>query len=196
MQTGEFQSLRLAGLTAALSIFLAATGAAHPPAEECETIAQLMHLQPGMTVADVGAGDGEWGEALAHKLETSGHVYLTEIDDGELIKLRQRLQDSELENMSVVVGSKDATGLPDACCDAMLLRLVYHHMSDRAAMRASLKQSLRADALLVVIELDQNGHGIEAQRLVDEMTADGFQVVSRHPDWGGHGDHYAVVFRR
>ena len=196
MRSRGCQVFRSAGLTAALSMLLAATGAAHPPDEESERIAQLMHLRPGMRVADVGAGDGEWGEAIARKLEASGHVYLTEINDGELIKLRHRLADSELENMSVVAGSKNETGLPDACCDAMLLRLVYHHMSDRDAMRASLKQSLRAKALLVVIELDQKGHGIEARRLVDEMTADGFQVVSRHPEWGGHGDHYAVVFRR
>ena len=155
-----------------------------------------MQLRPGMRVADVGAGDGEWGEAIARRLEISGHVYLTEVDDGELLKLRQRLEDSALDNMSVVVGSADEIGLPDACCDAMLLRLVYHHMSDRPAMRASLRESLRSAALLVVIELHQNAHGIDSQRLVDEMTADGFQVVSRHPDWGGHDDHYAVVFRR
>ncbi len=195
MRSRGCQVFRSAGLTAALSMLLAATGAAHPPDEESERIAQLMHLRPGMRVADVGAGDGEWGEALAHRLEASGHLYLTEINDGELIKLRRLLEKSDLENMSVVVGSLDETGLPDACCDAILLRLVYHHMSDRRAMRASLKRSLRADGLLVIVDMDQNGHGVELQRLIDEMTTDGFQVVSRHPDWGGHDDHYGVVFR-
>ena len=196
MRSRGLERCRSAGLCAALSILLATPGAAHPREEEVERIAELMQLRPGMRVADVGAGDGEWGEAIARRLEISGHVYLTEVDDGELLKLRQRLEDSALDNMSVVVGSADEIGLPDACCDAMLLRLVYHHMSDGEAMRTSLKESLRSAALLVVIELHQNGHGIDSQRLVDEMTADGFQVVSRHPDWGGHDDHYAVVFRR
>jgi len=187
---------RLAGLTAVLSCLLAATGAAHPHEQEAERIAELMQLRPGMRVADVGAGEGEWGEALARKLEASGHVFLTEIDDGELLKLHNRLEDSELENMSVVAGSPDETGLPSGCCDAILLRLVYHHMSEREAMRASFGQSLRENGLLLIVELDRNGHGIEAQRLVDEMTTDGFKVVSRHPDWGGHDDHYAVLFSR
>ncbi len=196
MSCHGFQRFRLAGLTAALSCLIAATGAAHPHEQEAERIAELMRLRPGTRVADVGAGDGEFGEALARRLEASGHVYLTEINEGELIKLRRLLEESDLENMSVVVGSVDETGLPDACCDAILLRLVYHHMSDRQAMRASLKRSLRADGLMVIVDMDQNGHGTALQQLVDEMTGDGFQVVSRHPDWGGHDDHYAVVFRR
>lgn len=196
MRSRDATGLWPAALAALLSALLAFPGDAHPPTEETGAIARLMRLRPGMRVADVGAGDGEWGEAIARAVEASGHVYLTEVDDGELIKLRDRVAGSEIENMSVVAGAADDTGLPDSCCDAILLRLVYHHMSDRVAMRESLKQSLREGGLLLVVELDQNGHGIESGRLVDEMSADGFRVVSRHPEWGGHGDYYAVLFRR
>lgn len=196
MRSSGIQYTGSAGLAVALSLLLAASGAAHPVEGEAELIAELMNLQPGMQVADIGAGDGEFGEALARGLGASGRVYLTEIDEGELIKLRSLVEQSDVENMSVVVGSPDETGLPDACCDAALLRLVYHHMTDAEAMRASLKKSLRVEGLLVIVDMDQNGHGVEAQRIVDEMTADGFKLVSRHPEWGGHDDHYAIVFRR
>jgi ubiquinone/menaquinone biosynthesis C-methylase UbiE len=187
--------LQWAVLAVALSLLSSHPGATHPFPEEAETIAELIGLRPGMNVADVGAGNGEWGEVIASRLEELGHVYLTEIDDDELTKLRRRIKRSKLGNMSVVVGSGEDTGLPDGCCDAILLRLVYHHMTDRPEMRASLKRSLRADARLLVVEMDDNGHGIPAERLEDEMTGDGFHVVSRHPKWGGHDDHYAVLFR-
>lgn len=186
----------MSALFATLSLLLAAACSAHPPEEEAGSIADLLRLRPGMAVADVGAGDGEWGEALARALDGSGHVYLTEIDDDELRKLRDRVDGSELDNMSVVEGFADRTGLPEACCDAMLLRFVYHHMSDRLAMRSSIKRSLRPGALLLIVEIDDDGHGIETERLVGEMTADGFTLVSRHPQWGGDLEDYAVLFRR
>jgi ubiquinone/menaquinone biosynthesis C-methylase UbiE len=184
----------LTALLAAATLF-APFAVAHPADEEAAEITRLLRLRPGMSAADVGAGDGEWGETMARVLGSTGRMFLTEIDEDELHKLRDRVEESDLETMSVVAGKAEETGLPDACCDAILLRLVYHHMSDRAAMRDSLRHSLRPDGLLLIIEMDRDGHGFDAESLVEEMTADGFELVSRHPDWGAHSYQYAVVFR-
>ena len=179
----------------AFSLLLAVTAAAHDLEEEATVIAELMDLRPGMQVADVGAGSGEFSEELARRLEGSGHVFVNEIDDGELIKLRRLLERTELTSMSLVVGETDDTGLPYACCDAILLRYVYHHMSNRKDMRSSLGRSVRPGGLIVVIEKDEIGDGIPADDLIADMSTAGFEVVSRHPEWGGHDDHYGVVFR-
>jgi ubiquinone/menaquinone biosynthesis C-methylase UbiE len=186
---------RLVGIVAVGLIF-AACALAHDIGEEVDRIAELMELRPGMQVADVGAGEGGFSRELARRMGNSGHVFATEVDDGELKKLREMVEENELTNISVVVGETDDTGLPDACCDAVLLRYVYHHMSHPADMRASLRRSLRPGGRLLVIEKKERGDGIEAEELVGVMTADGFEVESRHPEWGGHDDHYAVVFLR
>jgi ubiquinone/menaquinone biosynthesis C-methylase UbiE len=185
---------RPAGLFA-LGLFFVASAMAHDLVTEADQVAQLMNLQPGMKLADVGAGDGEFGEELARRVGKLGHVYLTEVDDGELKKLRKRLKKSELANMSLVEGEADDTQLPDACCDAILLRYVFHHMSHPSEMRSSLRRALRPGGLIVVIEKDESGHGIPADDLADDMRSAGFEVVSRHPGWGGHGDDYGLVFR-
>jgi ubiquinone/menaquinone biosynthesis C-methylase UbiE len=180
---------------AALGLLVATSAAAHDLVEEATQVAELMQLGPGTQLADVGAGDGEFGEELARRLGETGHVYLTEIGDPELTKLRKRLKKTDLTNMSLVVGETDDTMLPEACCDAMLLRYVYHHMSDRPDMCTSLRRSLRPGGLLLVIDKDERGDGVPAEELIADMSDAGFEVVSRHPDWGGHDGHYGVVFR-
>lgn len=198
--------LRRQGLAAAVtsrvaptvSLLLALVACAMAPvsADESDRIAELLELEPGMHAADVGAGDGELGEAMARRLGLDGHLYLNEVDEGELAKLRRRLERSELRNMSLVEGEPDDARLPTACCQAILLRFVYHHMSHQAEMRASLRRSLRPGGLLLIIEMDDAGHGTPFDRLITEWTGDGFEVVSRHPRWQGNGDDYAVLLRR
>jgi ubiquinone/menaquinone biosynthesis C-methylase UbiE len=168
-----------------------------------------MALRPGMVVADVGAGDGEWSERLATRVGPSGHVYATEIDEDELGDLRERVEDAGLQNVTVIQGTATDTRLPGSCCDAILLRLVYHHMTNPDEMRASLRQALRTEGLLIVIDIepqtqwrkpegvpDRGGHGISPEDLIWEMSSDGFTVVSRDDHWHSDEDRYCVVFRR
>ena len=180
---------------AVIALLFAAVACAHDRIEEANQIAELMNLRPGMQVADVGAGNGEFSAELARRVGDAGHVYATEIDADELSKIRRRIKTGGLNNMSLVEGQADDANLPAACCDAILLRYVYHHMSDPNAMCASLRRSLRPGGLLVIIERSEPGHGIPVDDLAAAISAAGFEEVSRHPEWGGHGDDYGAVFR-
>lgn len=176
---------------------------------EREALFTALRLKPGLRVADVGAGDGEWAEKLAREVGESGHVYATEVNKDEIEKIQKRIREAGLANVTTILGTQDDTGLPADCCDGILLRMVYHHFVDPARMRASLRGALRPDAALVIVDTepqkgwrhlegvpDRGGHGIRESDLVREMTGDGFEVISRHSDWNGDGDRYCVVFRR
>lgn len=180
---------------AAVILPFAAVACAHDLVEEVDRIVELIQLRPGMQIADVGAGDGRYSEELARRVGETGHVYATEVDEDELKKIRRRIKKSELNNMSLVEGGSDDTRLPETCCDTILLRYVYHHLSNPDDMRSSLRRSLRPGGLLVIIERSDPGHGIPLDDLVAEMGGSGFEEVSRHPEWGGHGDDYGAVFR-
>jgi ubiquinone/menaquinone biosynthesis C-methylase UbiE len=179
--------------TIALLSIVAVIAFAHDSEEESVQIAELMELNPGTVVADVGAGDGNFGEMLARRVGESGHVYLTEIGQSELEKIRRRVEQSELTNMSVIEGETDETNLPEDCCDALLVRYVVHHMSRPDDMLSSLKRSLRQNGRLVIVEKNDPDDGIEADDLIDDLRRAGFDVLSRHPEWGGHDGHYAIV---
>ncbi len=186
--------------------------AAASTSDEAARIAEEMELRRGMRVADVGAGDGEWAVELAERVGETGHVYATEVDEDDLEDLRELVEEAGLENVTSILGDDLDTGLSAGCCDAILLRLVYHHFTDPEPMRESLRRALRPGGVLVVIDItpqkhwrelpgveDRGGHGIEPGELVSDMTTDGFELVARYDDWGyddDEDDHYCVVFRR
>jgi predicted methyltransferase len=177
--------------------------------EENTQIAALLGLRPGMVVADVGAGSGAYTVALARTVGPAGRVIATEVEQRHLATIASRLAEEKLDNVSTVLGDQASTGLPDGCCDRILLRLVYHHFSDPAAMRSSLWRAMKPGALIAVVDVppqanwsalsgvpDRGGHGIPVQELVREMRSSGFELVHEQHEWPGETDGYAVVFRR
>jgi precorrin-6B methylase 2 len=176
---------------------------------ESAAIAEALALRAGQRVADVGAGDGEFSVELAERVGAAGHVYATEVDDAKIDKIRSRAAAAGVPNVTALRGEQQETGLPAGCCDGILLRLVYHHFTDPAAMRRSLWNALRSGGRIAVIDVppqkswrriegvpDRGGHGIEVDELVGDMTASGFEVVERHDQWPSEDEAYCVVFRR
>jgi ubiquinone/menaquinone biosynthesis C-methylase UbiE len=192
-----------------LSLLLAVPCARPGVPEESDGIVASMALAPGMTVADVGAGDGKYSVVLARGVGPAGRVYATEVDPSDIDKITARAEAEGLRNVRTLVGTQQDTGLPLGCCDAILLRLVYHHFTDAEAMRRSLWNALKAGGRIVVIDVspqkgwrhldgvpERGGHGIAMTELIADMTRSGFAVVSRDYKWPAEDDAYLVVFRR
>lgn len=193
-----FFTLTLLGLSAAATDEV--------DSKELARLVEVLDVDPGETFADVGAGDGRYSMALARTVGENGRIYATEVDEDDLKKMEERASREKLENVEVVRGTQEATGLPEACCDGILLRRVYHHFLDPAAMQASMRRSLKEGGFLLIIDFgtrrswdrpdgvpaSREGHGIDKDLLVSEMELAGFGLV-RDLDWED-GD-YALLFR-
>ena len=164
---------------------------------ELPRLREVLTLETGRVVADVGAGKGELTFVLAREV---GHVFATEIDQARLARLRE----AKLDNVTVVEASSTETGLPPNCCDAIVLRRVYHHLTDTAAINASLLRALRPGGVLAVIDfpppffLNRGEFGVPADSVISEAVSSGFELVRRMDDWPGRGPlgSYCVVFRK
>lgn len=161
---------------------------------------QVLSLEAGKVVADVGAGQGELTRALAREVGPKGRVFSTEIDAGRLEKLRV----ATLDNVTVVEARADDTGLPPECCDAIVLRRVYHHLTQPASVNASLLRALRPGGVLVVIDFpppffwSRGSLGVPAQAVLAEVGRGGFELVRLIDDWPGRGPlgSYCALFRK
>jgi SAM-dependent methyltransferase len=180
---------------------------------EMPRLRQVLGLKPGVSVADVGAGKGQVTLALAAEVGPSGHVFSTDIDPESLEQIRAAVAAEKLENVTVLRAQARDTGLPDNCCDAILLRRVYHHLTDPAETDASLLRALRPGGVLAVVDFppfwfwpwapagvpeNRGGHGVASPLVVDEVTAAGFQLLQVINDWPGRGplSSYCAVFRK
>lgn len=180
-----------------------------PDAEAARLVAEL-GLSNGDTVAEIGSGKGALTVAVARALPNS-RVYSTELDPDELTATREAVQRASLRNVDVREAALEATNLPEACCDALFMRTVYHHFTSPRVMIAALQRALKPNGRLAIIEFeprgiwqwfavpddvpDRGGHGVPIDMLEREVTSDArFRHVRTVRSWAG--PLYLMVFQR
>jgi ubiquinone/menaquinone biosynthesis C-methylase UbiE len=159
-------------------------------------LVEVLGLKPGMAVADIGTGGGAMAVVLG-KWIGSGRIYATDITERALRTTREYAKKEGLTNVTVIEGGAATTNLPDACCDAVFLRHVYHHITDIEAFNKSLLASLKPGGRLAIIDFvgrrgsavpagvpaNRGGHGIPPQVVIEEVTAAGFKHVRTIDAW-------------
>jgi SAM-dependent methyltransferase len=115
-------------------------------------IVAALGLQPGATVADIGAGTGMFTLLFARAVGPTGRVYAVEIAQNFLAGILERTKDYRVTNVVGVLGTQDDTGLEEASIDLAFVCDTYHHFEYPKAMLASIARALRPGGELVVID--------------------------------------------
>lgn len=118
-------------------------------------IVAAIGLEPGMTVADLGAGTGLFTRLFADKVGPTGKVYAVDIAQPFLDHIRAESAKRGQKQVLTVLGSQDSTNLPPESVDLVFLSDVYHHLEKPQKTLASIRRALRPRGRLVVVEFDR-----------------------------------------
>ena len=192
--TGQLCSPRTLALFVTLLVTAAAAAEqrAQSRSVATEKIFEALAIREGGTVCEIGAGDGELSLAVAKLVGPAGRVYTSELGDDRVKTLQQKVTASGLAHVTVVTGDATKTNFPDAACDALFLRNVYHHFEDPAAMNTSMAAAVKPGGRVAVVDFtppgkeadrptdrDKDGmHGISAESLSRELKEAGFEHIA------------------
>lgn len=165
---------------------------------EAEEIMKAAGIAPGMTVADIGAGEGYYTVRLAERVGDEGRVLAQDIDEDAIKRLADRVSRDELDNVSIKLGAPDDPRLPKDSFDRIFLVHMYHEVREPYAFLSRLRPSIRRDqdgasydgGEVIVVDVDRPfvQHGIPPKQLFCEFEAVGYQLIGymERPELGGY----------
>jgi ubiquinone/menaquinone biosynthesis C-methylase UbiE len=120
--------------------------------EQPERALDALNLKPGMVVADIGAGVGYMSLRMAKRVGPSGKVYANDLQPEMLAKLRENAARGGIANVITVLGDVADPKLPLNTMDLVLLADVYHEFSQPEQMLRKIRETLKPDGRLVLLE--------------------------------------------
>jgi ubiquinone/menaquinone biosynthesis C-methylase UbiE len=158
-------------------------------------------IRAGMTVADVGAGTGYMTLRMARRIGSSGKAYAEDLQPEMLEKLRAKAQREKIANVETVLGTESSPKLPAGQMDLVLLVDVYHEFSQPQAMLQGIRESLKPDGRLVLLEYRKEDpkvpirleHKMSVAEVKTEVEAEGYkldQVIEKLPR------QHIIIFRK
>jgi ubiquinone/menaquinone biosynthesis C-methylase UbiE len=167
---------------------------------EANTVMELANIRPGMTVADIGAGEGYYTVRLAERVGEDGRVLAQDIDQDALRRLGSRVEDERLDNVSIKLGDSDDPRLPENSFDRIFMVHMYHEVTEPYAFLWRLRPALRPGGQVIVVDVDRpaDQHGLRPQLLFCEFQAVGFRLVEfvRRPELAGYYAQFEAVGAR
>lgn len=115
-------------------------------------ILAALGLEPGMRVADIGAGTGFFSMLFAEAVGDAGQVYAVDISPEFVQAIEGRAREAGRANVAAVLGRADDATLSEHSLDLAFVCDTYHHFEYPQAMLRSIRQALRPGGEMVVVD--------------------------------------------
>ena len=168
-------------------------------------VLRLAGIKPGMTVADILAGDGYYSELLGYVVGPKGHVIMLNnaaFDHWSEPDLPNRLASNRMTNVTHQVSELDDMQLAPASVDAVLLVKVYHDMYwvdpkpnspwpkiNVPSVLDQLSKALKPGGVLLLVDHSAKAgrgtadagtlHRIDQAYAIKDFEAHGFKLVKK-----------------
>lgn len=176
-------------------------GPARVAGMKIDEVVAALKLQPGQTVADIGAGTGLLEVPLAKAVGPRGRVYAVEIDAGFFPEIRKRTAAAQVTNVETVLGKFTDPALPVKSIDLALFHDVIHHVENRAAYLETLAGYLAPGGRIAVVDYE-GGKGPHSSQPELEVTREQLAAwmknagLAQVEDVKLFPDKYVLIFAR
>jgi len=157
--------------------------------QRADDIIDLLKIQEGSTVADIGCHEGYMTIKLSGEVKNKGIVYAVDVEQGKLDLLKKHLADRKMSNVRLVKGDYDNPKLPTNSLDAAIILDTYHEMDDHDKILEHIKASLKNGGRLILCEPiaearkkltraeQEKRHELGINFALDDLKKAGFEIV-------------------
>lgn len=158
---------------------------ASDPKNKPDQIIETIALKPGQNIADIGSGGGYFSLRFAEIVGEKGKVYPVDTNPDFLEFIKNSAKEKELNNVIPIYAIEDRLDLPEGSLDFIFMRNITHHISNRAKYFGNLKNFLKSDGKIIIIEYkpcrsisfrEMFGHHIAKEIIIQEMEEAGYSL--------------------
>lgn len=148
-------------------------------------IVAAMRIDPGMTIADIGAGTGYFLPYLSEAAGPSGTVLGLDVEPDMVRFMRDRAQRSHLDNVRSQQVRPHDPSLSQGSVHRILIVDTWHHLADRETYARKLRDSLAPNGQLFIVDFTKDSpegpppsHRLSPAQVIEELTASGLRAES------------------
>ena len=138
---------------------------ASKPKYKADQILETLALKPGQIIADIGSGWGYFTYRFAKAVGERGWVYAVDTNQEFLTFIKKQATEQGLTNIVTLLTASEHPDLPKHTFDYIFLRNVTHHLPNRINYFQRLKETLKPEGKIAIIEYDGRGGFFSFQQL-------------------------------
>jgi ubiquinone/menaquinone biosynthesis C-methylase UbiE len=137
------------------------------------------YIEEGMTVLDLGCGPGYFSIDMARMVGKSGRVIASDLQEGMLQKLREKIQGTELEErITLHQCEANNIGLSEAV-DFVLAFYVIHEIPNQEEFLNEIESILKPNGRVFIVEPPFHVSKAAFEGTIRKARAVGFTLVER-----------------
>ncbi|MDQ6732947.1 MAG: methyltransferase domain-containing protein [Nitrospirota bacterium] len=159
--------------------------------QQPERVIEALGLQPGLSVADIGAGSGYFTRRFVQAVTQKGKVYAVDVEPDMLQYAQASIARMPIPStVEFILAQPDNPQLPLQSGDLVFLCNVYHHLNDRSVYFSKVRPALKPGGRIAIIDFYHDArsgdvgfprkHLVPRDTVVEEMAKAGFQLTREH----------------
>lgn len=157
------------------------------PERESEERPQLLidalEIEPGQTIADLGAGSGYYSFRIAPLVGERGRVLAIDVEPRMLRIVSDRAKRTGVTNITTVLGTPSDPNLEPNSVDLLFMVDVYHELEFPFEAMTQVREALKPGGRVALVEYRAEDpavmikpvHKMTERQVIRELTAAGFR---------------------